>query len=88
MVGLSLHEAGLLAWQLKLQHMGARPITGIQCLVGRNQGTNTSRNGMGWQGPYMGVGRRSLATWQPYQPLDFLTHPFAGYVSGECMPTG
>jgi hypothetical protein len=82
-VGLSLHEAGLMSWELKLQHMGARPITGIQCFVGRNATTNASRAGSAWRGPYMGVGRRDLGTWQPFQPVNFVTPPFPGYVSGH-----
>jgi hypothetical protein len=85
LVGLSLHEAGLLSWELKIKHMGSRPITGIQCLVGRNSAAanSSARTGIAWRGPYMGVGKRDLSTWQPYQPLDFVTPPFAGYVSGH-----
>lgn len=83
LVGMSLHEAGFLAWEQKARHMGARPITGIQCLLGRDLLTNGSRQGSAWRGPYMGVGRRDLGTWQPFQPVTFVTPPFPGYVSGH-----
>lgn len=83
LVGLSLHESGILAWKLKVQHMGARPITGIQCKLGMTGMTNASRRGTAWRGPYLGVGARNLGTWQPFQPIDFVTPPFAGYVSGH-----
>jgi membrane-associated phospholipid phosphatase len=36
-----------------------------------------------WRGPYLGVGKRSGASWQPYQSLTFVTPPFPGYVSGH-----
>ena len=83
LVGLSLHEAGKLSWDLKQIYLGARPITGIQCGLGWNQALTAKRTGMAWRGPYMGVGRRNLSSWQPFQPIDFVTPPFSGYVSGH-----
>lgn len=83
LVGLSLHEAGLIAWELKLRYMGSRPITGIQCGLSVDAATGASRTARAWRGPYMGVGRRSLSSWQPFQPINFLTPPFSGYVSGH-----
>lgn len=77
-VGLALHEAALLTWQVKEKYMSARPITGIQCRLGA-RGQAERR----WQGPYMGVGTASLSSWQPYQQLDVITPPFSAYVSGH-----
>lgn len=86
-VAVALSEAGWAVWDLKRKFMAARPITGIQCRLGYNS-NNARRVGTAWKGPYMGVGRRDLSTWQPYQEINFVTPPFPGYISGHSTFSG
>jgi len=80
-VGLAVHDAGIGTWTIKVQTLAVRPITAIQCLYsGKKQAA--------WRGPYMGVGSRTLSDWQPYQPLNFITPPFSGYISGHATFSG
>jgi hypothetical protein len=75
-VGNALQDAGIAAWSAKAKWYSSRPITGLQCIYQGQQVT-------AWRGPYLGVGLRDGSTWQPYQPITFVTPPFPGYISGH-----
>jgi hypothetical protein len=75
-LGNALQDAGIAAWSAKARWYSSRPITGLQCMYQGQQVT-------AWRGPYLGVGLRDGSTWQPYQPITFVTPPFPGYISGH-----
>eukprot|EP00803_Ostreobium_quekettii_P001821 evm.model.scf_234.3 EVM.evm.TU.scf_234.3 scf_234:33900-39232(+) len=76
LVGNSINDAGVGAWDAKIFYDSIRPITMIQCGLGGD--TLES-----WIGPYRGVGQVAASEWQPYQAATFVTPAFAGYVSGH-----
>ena len=69
-------DAGIAAWTTKRSYDSARPITAIQCLY-EGQMVRT------WLAPYKGIGEKDGGTWIPYQNANFVTPPFAEFVSGH-----
>eukprot|EP00775_Hariotina_reticulata_P010424 gene10424-10582_t len=75
-VGNAMQDAGIAAWYAKAKWFSSRPITALQCM---HQGQAVAA----WRGPYLGGGLRDGGTWQPYQPVTFVTPPFPAYISGH-----
>eukprot|EP00803_Ostreobium_quekettii_P001822 evm.model.scf_234.4 EVM.evm.TU.scf_234.4 scf_234:42361-46613(+) len=77
LVGVSLADAGVGAWDTKITFDHIRPITMIQCGFAGEIVES-------WVGPYQGVASdREASTWQPYQAATFVTPAFGGYISGH-----
>lgn len=77
LVGISLADAGVAAWDTKIAYDHIRPITMIQCGFAGDVVDS-------WVGPYQGVAtNREASTWQPYQAATFMTPAFGGYISGH-----
>ena len=69
-------DAGVAVWATKRLYDYVRPITAIRLLF-RGQRVKA------WGGPGNGTQLIFGEDWQPYQELDFVTPPFAEYVSGH-----
>lgn len=72
----ALHDAAIAAWDAKRRYDFVRPISAIRDLFFGQQIA-------AWGGPNQGTQMIPGETWQPYQALDFVTPPFAEYVSGH-----
>ncbi|MEM9774348.1 MAG: vanadium-dependent haloperoxidase [Chloroflexota bacterium] len=72
----ALFDAGIAAWEAKREFDYVRPISAIQH-------TYAGQMVEAWGGPNKGTQSISASEWQPYQQTDFVTPPFAEYVSGH-----
>jgi len=72
----ALFDAGISAWDAKRAYDCVRPITAIRYLY-------TGQEVMAWGGPNQGIQTILGENWLPYQPLTFVTPPFAEFVSGH-----
>lgn len=75
-VNNSLLDAGIAAWATKRTFNNERPITAIHYLFAGQQV-------FAWAGPGKGAQWIDGATWQPFQPANVVTPPFAEYTSGH-----
>ena len=69
-LGINLFEAGRLAWNIKRRYMQARPIQEVRRMFYNCPITS-------WNGNVHG------RSWVPYQEANFVTPPFADFVSGH-----
>jgi hypothetical protein len=69
-------DASIAVWECKRFYDYSRPITQIRSLFAGQQIE-------AWGGPYLGTQKIFGEDWYPYQPLNFITPPFAEYVSGH-----
>jgi hypothetical protein len=69
-LAIQLFEAGRIVWGIKKKYMQARPIQEIRRMFFNCEFSS-------WNGQVYG------ATWQPYQMPNFVTPPFADFVSGH-----
>ncbi|MFO0892615.1 MAG: hypothetical protein U0790_26165 [Isosphaeraceae bacterium] len=76
LVANAVMDAGIAAWDAKRYYDSERPITAVRFLY---SGTPV----LAWAGPYKGTQWIDGGDWFPYQPLTFITPPFAEYVSGH-----
>jgi hypothetical protein len=74
-------DAGIAVWHFKRKHDFVRPITLVHVL---KKGEKIKA----WGGPGKGTVWMLGEQWRPYQPVDFVTPPFAEYVSGHSTFTG
>ncbi len=74
-LGNAVFDAGIGCWDTKTFYDSQRPITSIRFLFNGRQIPNTV--------PFEGVKLVKGEEWLPYQPLTFLTPPFAEYTSGH-----
>ncbi len=72
----ALFDASISAWDAKRAYDCVRPITAIRYLY-------AGQEVLAWGGPNQGVQTLLGENWLPYQPLTFVTPPFAEYVSGH-----
>lgn len=72
----ALFDAGIAAWDAKRAYDCVRPITTIHVLY-------AGQEVQAWGGPNQGIQTILGEQWRPYQPLTFLTPPFAEFVSGH-----
>lgn len=72
----ALFDAGIGAWDAKRAYDCVRPITAIRVLY-------AGQEVLAWAGPNQGTQTIPGENWIPYQPLTFVTPPFAEYVSGH-----
>lgn len=72
----ALFDAGIGAWEAKRHFDYVRPISAIHHLYAGEMIE-------AWAGPGSGTGMIPAAAWRPYQAADFVTPPFAEYVSGH-----
>lgn len=72
----ALLDASIFAWWAKVEYDTSRPITVINNLF-EGEVIDT------WAGPYLGRGEILGEDWRPYQAADFVTPPFAEYISGH-----
>jgi hypothetical protein len=72
----AVFDAGISVWHFKRFYDYVRPVTAIHFLFAGQQVR-------AWAGPGLGTRMIDGATWRPYQPLTFVTPPFAEYVSGH-----
>jgi hypothetical protein len=77
----ALLDASITAWDAKRQWDSVRPITAVRWLK-RGQLIQA------WGGPYQGTKTIRGEDWQPYQPANFPTPPFAEYLSGHSTFSG
>jgi hypothetical protein len=75
-LGNALMDAGIASWDCKRHYDSARPISAIRFLY-------AGRRVRAWGGPGQGSRKMDGATWLPYQKADFVTPPFAEFVSGH-----
>ncbi|MGD2182462.1 vanadium-dependent haloperoxidase [Lusitaniella coriacea] len=94
MLGNAVLDAGIAAWDAKTHYNYVRPITAIQYLAEnkllpenhryvRTNPTTGVQEILGWTGPNEGSKWIAGNTWIPYQRTDFVSPPFAEYVSGH-----
>ncbi len=72
----AVFDAGISVWHFKRFYDYVRPVTAIHFLFAGQQV-------QAWAGPGLGTRWIDGADWKPYQPLTFVTPPFAEYVSGH-----
>jgi hypothetical protein len=72
----AVFDAGISVWHFKRFYDYVRPVTAIHFLFAGQQVR-------AWAGPGLGTRLIDGADWRPYQPLTFVTPPFAEYVSGH-----
>jgi hypothetical protein len=72
----ALLDASIAAWDCKRIYDSVRPITAIRFL-------HKGKNIRAWAGPKQGARGINGEQWLPYQPVTFLSPPFAEYVSGH-----
>jgi hypothetical protein len=93
-LGNSLMDAGVAAWDAKVEYDSIRPISSIRYLASQNllpeDGTYVRTSSLTGQQEifgWMGVGEGSQwvdgTKWIPYQKSTFITPPFAEHVSGH-----
>lgn len=75
-LGNALRDAGIAAWDCKRAYDFIRPVSAIRTLY-------KGKQVQGWGGPGKGTTTLDGANWLPYQPVGFLSPPFAEYVSGH-----
>jgi hypothetical protein len=75
-LGNAVMDAGIAAWDCKRAYDTVRPVTLI-----RNWYKDIEIEG--WGGPGVGTVTMKGKDWKPYQKLDFVTPPFAEFVSGH-----
>jgi hypothetical protein len=74
-------DAGIAAWHYKVKYDFVRPITLVHVL-------EKGQKIKAWGGPGLGTVTMLGEQWQPYQPTDVVTPPFAEYVSGHSTFSG
>jgi hypothetical protein len=72
----AVFDAGISVWHFKRFYDYVRPVTAVHFLFAGQQVR-------AWAGPGLGTRLVDGADWRPYQPLTFVTPPFAEYVSGH-----
>lgn len=72
----ALFDAGIAAWEAKRAFDYVRPISAIQHVY-------AGQMVEAWGGPNQGTISIPATKWRPYQQTDFVTPPFAEYVSGH-----
>lgn len=72
----ALFDAGISAWDAKRAYDCVRPISAIHTLY-------AGQMVEAWGGPDQGTQMILGENWMPYQPLTFVTPPFAEFVSGH-----
>lgn len=72
----AVFDAGISVWHFKRFYDYVRPVTAVHYLFKGQQVR-------AWAGPGLGTRLIDGADWRPYQPLTFVTPPFAEYVSGH-----
>jgi hypothetical protein len=72
----AVFDAGISAWESKRHFDYVRPISAIQHLY-------ANKLVEAWAGPNEGTQLILAENWRPYQQSDFVTPPFAEYVSGH-----
>lgn len=72
----AVFDAGISVWHFKRFYDYVRPVTAVHFLYAGQQV-------QAWAGPGLGTRLIDGADWRPYQPLTFVTPPFAEYVSGH-----
>lgn len=72
----ALFDAGISAWEAKRHYDYIRPISAIHHLY-------AGQMIEAWAGPGEGTQLIPAEAWRPYQQADFVTPPFAEYVSGH-----
>jgi hypothetical protein len=72
----AVFDAGISVWHFKRFYDYVRPVTAVHFLFAGQQVR-------AWAGPGLGTRLINGADWKPYQPLTFVTPPFAEYVSGH-----
>lgn len=76
LVGNAVMDAGISAWDSKIAHDYVRPISAVKYLY-------AGQKIYGWAGPGKGTQLIDAKDWRPYQPLSFITPPFAELPSGH-----
>jgi hypothetical protein len=69
-------DASISCWECKHYYDAVRPVTAIREI-------NRGKKVWAWGGPGKGTIEINGEDWMPYQPLDFVTPPFAEHVSGH-----
>ena len=92
-LGNAVFDAGIAAWDAKVQYDYVRPVTAVRYLSKDNllptESPYVRLNAQGeteifaWGGPDQGAQWILGTDWLPYQSIDFVTPPFAEYVSGH-----
>ena len=75
-LGNALMDAGIACWDCKRHYDSVRPISAIRFLY-------AGQRVRAWGGAGKGTRKIDGATWLPYQKADFVTPPFAEFVSGH-----
>jgi hypothetical protein len=74
-------DAFIAAWEAKLYYNSSRPWTLVHYLY---RGSTIH----GWGGPGSGTIKLLGDNWKPFSPVNFITPPFPGYVSGHSTVSG
>lgn len=72
----AVFDASITAWEAKRAYDYVRPISAIRNLY-------AGQTIQAWGGPNQGAQDIPVEAWLPYQALDFVTPPFAEYISGH-----
>ncbi|MCL4868883.1 MAG: vanadium-dependent haloperoxidase [Anaerolineae bacterium] len=72
----AMFDASIAAWDAKRAYDCVRPISAIRHIY-------AGQEIMAWAGPNQGIQTILGDEWLPYQPLTFMTPPFAEFVSGH-----
>lgn len=75
-VGNVAFDAFIAAWEAKRYYDSSRPWTLVRYYY-------RDKDVRGWGGVGKGVVTLKAADWHPYSPLNFITPPFPGYISGH-----
>lgn len=92
-LGNAVSDAGIAAWDAKVQYDYVRPVTAVQYLSKNNLlptdhpyvrlNSEGETEIFAWGGPNQGAQWILGEDWLPYQDIEFVTPPFAEYVSGH-----
>jgi PAP2 superfamily len=74
-------DAFIASWEAKRFYDSSRPWTLVRHLF-------AGKNIRGWGGPGKGTVNEYAEDWHPYSPMNFITPPFPGYVSGHSTVSG
>jgi hypothetical protein len=74
-------DSFIASWEAKRFYDSSRPWTLVRHLF-------AGEELRGWGGPGQGTVTLPAEEWMPYSPLDFITPPFAAYVSGHSTVSG
>lgn len=74
-------DAFIASWESKLYYNSSRPWTLVHHLY-------KGKEIFGWGGAGQGTIRLKGENWIPYSPINFITPPFPGYVSGHSTVSG